>query len=164
MLRRGCLLTVRVLGVVVTQVQGTVVADDVVRLGLERDHLPPGRGEVVLQLGLDGNVVEGYHRLRHGVVGCVHVNAKTGKTPVEVRGEVVGINVLAVEDAGREKMRGLGLHIRLLVMAPLSVCTGGLLSLLVLEARVGALWSLQMINLRLGGPASVIMSVTFYSY
>lgn len=161
---RGGLLTVWVLGVIVTQVQGSVVTDDVVRLGLERDHLPCGRGEVILQLGLDGNVVQGYHRLRHGVVGCVHVNAKTGKTPVKVRGEVVGINVLAVEDAGREKMRGLGLHIRLLVMAPLSVCTGGILGLFVLEARVGALRSLQMINLRLGGPESVMLLVTFYSY
>ena len=90
------------LRVVVTEVQSPVVTDHVVRLRLERDQSP---STLVLLLGLDSNVVQRYHGLRHGVVGRVHVNPETREAPVKVSREIVGINVLAVEDAWREKVR-----------------------------------------------------------
>ena len=148
------------LGVVITEVLGPVVTDHVVRLRLERDQPP---STLVLLLGLDGNVVQRYHGLRHGVVGRVHVNPETREAPVKVSREIVGVNVLAVEDAGREKMWSFSLHICLLFLVPVSVLAGlvlaRLLGLLVLVAGVGTVGSLEMILLGLGRPASQQSSV-----
>ena len=141
------------LRVVVTEVQSTVVTDHVVRLRLERYQ---SSSTVVLLLGLDSNVVQSYHGLGHGVVGRVHVHPETREAPVEVSREVVGVNVLAVEDAGREKMWGFSLNICLLFFVPVAVLTHliltHLLTILVLVAGVGTVWSLQMILLGLGRP------------
>ena len=141
------------LGVVVTEVQGPVVTDHVVRLRLER-YQPPAT--LLLLLGLDGNVVQSYHGLGHGVVGRVHVHPETRETPVKVCREVVRVNVLAVEDAGREKMRSFGLHICLLFLLPASVLPNlllaSLLALLLLVAGVGTVRGLEVILLGLGGP------------
>ena len=141
------------LRVVVTEVQSTVVTDHVVRLRLER-YQPPST--VVLLLGLDSNVVQSYHGLGHGVVSRVHVHPETREAPVKVSRQVVGVNVLAVEDAGREKMWGFSLNIGLLFFVPISVLARliltNILTILVLVAGVGTVRSLQMILLGLGRP------------
>ena len=139
------------LGVVVTEIQSTVVTDDVVRLRLER-YQPSST--VLLLLGLDSNVVQSYHRLGHGVVGRVHVHPETREAPIKVCSEVVGVNVLAVEDAGGEKVRSFSFDICLLLLLPVPVLTSliltNLLAFLVLVTSVGTVWSLKMILLGLG--------------
>ena len=141
------------LRIVITEVQSTVVTDHVVRLRLER-YQPPST--LLLLLGLDSNVVQSYHGLGHRVVGRVHVHPETRETPVKVCCQVVSVNILAVEDAGREKMRSFGLNICLLLLVPASFLTNFLLpfllALLVLVAGVGAVRSLQMVLLGLGRP------------
>ena len=170
------------LGVVVAEVQGPVVAEQQGALGLEAQQ--PGIaaaavGLLLDQLLLHGDVVDAEHRLGHGVVGRVDVNPEPSEAAVKVRGQVVSVNILVEMEhgAGGEQMVVVRMMMMLadirdidvgdprakvwpipsllcLLMILITRVLAGSVILLIIKASVGAVRGLKMIILGVGRPGN----------
>ena len=106
-LGRGTLFTaVRMVGVIIAQVESSVVAEHEGGLGLEGEDLAAAVAGLLLDL-LDGDVVEAHHGLRHGVVGRVDVHAQPREAAIKVSGQIVRVNVITQHCPRRQQVTAL---------------------------------------------------------
>ena len=107
-LRRVLFTAVWMVGVIVAQIQSSVVTEHESWLRLEREDLAVGvAAGLLLDQLLHLDVVEAHHGLAHGVVGGVDVHAQPREAAVKVSRQVVSVNVITEHCPGRQQVTAL---------------------------------------------------------